>query len=80
MQTPNIIQDASTKDQSQREVAKGILDSGMLTSFQRTSIDGVITSAMPAREDKGMTKVRKVKPGATKKDVGFLQYQGSRFA
>jgi hypothetical protein len=52
----------------------------MLTSFQRTSIDGVISSAMPKREDKDMTKVRKVKPGATKKDVGFVRYQGSRFA
>lgn len=80
MQTPHIIQDASTKDQSQREVAKGILDSGMLTSFQRTSIDGIISSAMPKREDKGVEKIRKVKPGATKKDVGFVQYQGSRFA
>jgi hypothetical protein len=77
---PHIIADASSKNQSAREVASGILNSGMLTDFQRTSIDGVIVSAMPKREDKGMTKVHKVKPGATKKDVGHLQFQGSRFA
>jgi hypothetical protein len=77
---PNIIGNAATKQQSEREVASGILNSGMLTDFQRTSIDGVIVSAMPSREDKGMTKVHKVKAGATKKDVGFVKFQGSRFA
>ncbi len=80
MNMPKIIQDASTKQQSEREVSSGILKSGMLTDFQRTSIDGVIVSAIPKREDKGITKVHSVKAGATKKDVGFVKYQGSRFA
>jgi hypothetical protein len=77
---PHIIADASSKHQTEREVASGILNSGMLTDFQRTSIDGVIVSAMPKREDKGMTAVHKVKAGATKKDVGHVKFQGSKFA
>lgn len=80
MNMPKIIQDASTKHQGEREVQAGILKSGMLTDFQRTSIDGVIVSAMPKREDKGIEKIHKVKAGATKHDVGFVKYQGSRFA
>ena len=77
---PKIIENASTKQQTEREVSSGILQSGMLTDFQRTAIDGVIVSAMPKREDKGMTKVHKVKAGATKLDVGTVKYGGSRYA
>jgi hypothetical protein len=73
----NMIKDASTKHQSEREVASGILKSGMLTDFQRTAIDGVIKSAMPARMDKGATEIHKVKGGATKKDIGVLKWAGA---
>lgn len=79
MNMPKIIENASTKQQSEREVSSGILQSGMLTDFQRNSLDGVIVSAMPKREDKGVTKVHSVKAGATKKDIGTLKYPGSRF-
>lgn len=74
----NIIKDASTKHQSEREVASGILKSGMLTDFQRNALDGVIKSAMPDRMDKGIEKIHKVKPAATKKDIGVLKWAGAK--
>jgi hypothetical protein len=77
---PKIIESAATKRQSEREVASGILNSGMLTGFQKTALDGIIVSAMPKYQDKGTEKIRKVKPAATKVDVGMGKYQGSKYA
>ncbi len=76
---PKIIQDASVMQQSAREVRDGIIDSGMLTSFQRTCLDGVIQSAVGMPQDKAPA-VKKVKAGATKADVGFRKFPGSRYA
>lgn len=79
MQTPNIIEDASVKSSTERQIQQGILQDAMLTTFQRGAMDGLIQSAMPMRKDKMMTKVQKVKPGATKKEIGVVRYGGSKF-
>jgi len=79
MQTPNIIKDASTIKESSRRVMDGIVDSAMMTSFQRDAIDGIIKSAMPEKRGPEAKMVNKVRPSATKQDIGFVHYPGSKF-
>jgi hypothetical protein len=64
----------------------GIIHSAMLTSFQRTAIDGIISSAVPSHEKKKSGKesskplVGKVKASKTPQDIGARHFQGSKYA
>ena len=86
MHAPTIIHDPSKGRQTEKKVMDGIIHSAMLTSFQRSSIDGIITSAVPSHEKKKGGKesskplVSKVKASKTPQDIGMRHYQGSKYA
>ena len=68
----------------------GIIRSAMLTPTQRGDIDGLVKSGLPehARRHsghhsvggKGGVEVMRVKPSATRRDIGSRHYPGSHFA
>jgi hypothetical protein len=77
MQAPTIIKDASTIKESPRRVMDGIVNSAMMTSFQRQAIDGVIKSAMPEKSPEAKM-LQTVRPAATKQDIGYVHYPGTK--
>jgi len=76
----HIIQNASSADQSNKKVADGIIQSAMLTSFQRQAMDGILDSAMPEKKGPAMKAIQKTKPSKTPQHLGAVHYPGSRFA
>ena len=75
---PKIIQNAGKSRESEKKVADGIIQSAMLTPFQRGAIDGINQSGMPKAE--GVTAVMKSKAPKTKQATGFVHFPGILFA
>ena len=74
---PKVIPDASKVHESEKRVADGIIKSGMLTSFQRESMDGIVKSSLPERAH--VPQLQKVTPPATHQRIGVVHYPGSRY-
>jgi hypothetical protein len=79
MSASHVIKSAMTADQSAKRVSDGIIESAMLTTFQRDAMDGIIKSAMP---EKGPAPkpLQKSKASKTPQRLGSVHFPGSRYA
>ena len=77
---PQIIVNASEGTMSSRKLMDGLVESSLMTGFQRQAIDGIIPSAMPqAGRPTGGHQLNKVKPYATQQKPGTIHFGGSKF-
>jgi hypothetical protein len=79
MSSPHVIKSAMTVDQSQKKVSDGILQSAMLTSFQRDAMDGIIKSAIPEKGP-AVKPLHKSKASKTPQHFGSMHFPGARYA
>jgi len=83
MHAPTILHGGSMQHESSKRVADGIIQSAMLTPFQRHAIEGMVNSGMPERrhtDDAKSTRgieTHRVKPSRTHQDIGAMHYPGS---
>lgn len=76
---PTIIQDPSKVKQRENKVMDGVIQSAMLTAFQKQSIDGLIESAIPGGK-KSEPALTNVKASKTKQSIGNVHFPGSKFS
>jgi hypothetical protein len=75
-----IIKDARRTTEAQKKIVDGIIHSAVLTEFQQEAVDGIVKTALPEKMRKSHTPVlHKTAPGATKIDVGYVHFPGSRY-
>ncbi len=77
---PSIIESAARSHESEKKVADGIVQSAMMTPFQRTAMDGIIQSAMGDHSGHKNAGLMKTKASKTRQDPGLVHYPGSRYA
>jgi hypothetical protein len=84
---PSLVRNAAKEHQSPKSVMDGMVKSAMMTPEQSGAVDGLIKSALPAGAKTASSKsgkdddmLIKVKPSATKQDIGMRHFPGSRFA
>jgi hypothetical protein len=78
MHAPTILHGGSMERQSSKQVADGIIQSAMLTPFQRHAIEGMVNSGIPEhRRSDGAVETHSVKPSRTHQDIGAVHYPGS---
>ena len=84
---PQLVRNAAKEHQSPKSVMDGMVKSAMLTGEQRGALDGLVKSALPAGAKMAMSKsgkdddiLMKVKPSATRGDIGMRHFGGAGFA
>lgn len=76
---PEIITNPSEGRTDSRKLMDGLVESSLMTSFQRQAIDGIISGAMPQAGKPSGGQAGKVKPYATQQKSGTIHFPGSRF-
>lgn len=82
----HLIHNPSKEFMDKKAVMEGVIQSALLTPVQREGLDGMIHSAIPAKERRekhhsgGDVPVVSVKPAATKVDPGARHFPGSHYA
>lgn len=79
---PKIISNPMASKQASRKIQDGILETAMLSPFQKNAIDGIVSSAMPGKPEpvkKNKISLVKIKPSKTKQDIGSVHFPGSKF-
>jgi hypothetical protein len=83
-----IIQNPAKGKQSEQKLMDGVIHSGVLNQFQQHGLDGILQGGMTKKQEAEHKKdvrargkeplTHKVKASATKMDIGYVHYPGSK--